>query len=218
MDTTYSSQPTDLHIINNRARRTIVAWWVFLGTMAISLIAALLTINIVHSMGYSTSAPLIKAVLVIMVLLPQFLTFICTLVFFMIWIHGYIKNLIAMGITDLRFSPTWAVWCFFIPVINLWKPYQVLREMWLASEKHNNPNVLQGVRPPLHIMWWHLIMLGYYQLLNLQLIAKTPGIGAGWAYTFILATIWAGMTINLIRQLQERINRIQQILVEGNEA
>jgi hypothetical protein len=45
------------------------------------------------------------------------------------WIWRSNKNLHATG-AKMEFTPGWAVGWYFIPFAHLWKPYQVMREIW----------------------------------------------------------------------------------------
>ena len=58
-----------------------------------------------------------------------------TAVFFLIWIYRAHKNLNALGATELKYSPGWAVGGFFVPLLNIFRPYQVVAEIWKASSK-----------------------------------------------------------------------------------
>jgi hypothetical protein len=43
------------------------------------------------------------------------------------------RNARAMGADDIPATPIWMIWCFLIPVLNLWKPWKALQEVWQAS-------------------------------------------------------------------------------------
>lgn len=57
---------------------------------------------------------------------------VATIVVWLIWQHRAHANLKALG-TELEYSPGWAVGFWLIPIANLWKPFQVNRELWKAS-------------------------------------------------------------------------------------
>lgn len=73
------------------------------------------------------------------------------------WIYFASKNLRALGAIGLQFSPGWAVGWYFVPIANLWKPYQAMKEIWQASSQpldwRNVPVV--GLMPA----WWTLWIL-----------------------------------------------------------
>ena len=62
---------------------------------------------------------------------------VATVVVWLIWQHRAHANLKALG-TELEYSPGWAVGFWLIPIANLWKPFQVNRELWKASGDVND--------------------------------------------------------------------------------
>ena len=59
---------------------------------------------------------------------------IATMVVFLMWFHRAHKNLPALGNHALKYSPRWAVGGFFVPVLALFRPLQVMREVWHGSD------------------------------------------------------------------------------------
>jgi hypothetical protein len=79
------------------------------------------------------------------------LVYIATIVMFCVWTYRVNANLHALGAANLRFSPGWAVGWYFVPVANLWKPYQVMSEIWRASR---NPSGWQYDASSSIVGWW----------------------------------------------------------------
>lgn len=73
------------------------------------------------------------------------------------WIHRANWNARALGAHGMRFTPGWSIGWYFIPVFNLWKPYQAMKEIWKAShapsdwQQHSVPSLLGN--------WWGLWLL-----------------------------------------------------------
>ena len=67
----------------------------------------------------------------------QFLVLIGAAIPFLMWVHRVARNARALGARDLRFSPGWAVGWYLVPIMQLFRPYQAMKEIWLASD----PNV-----------------------------------------------------------------------------
>ena len=61
------------------------------------------------------------------------LTMIVSIIVVGMWIHRAHANLKLAGIHDNATSPSWAVGWFFIPIANLFKPFQAMRELWTSS-------------------------------------------------------------------------------------
>lgn len=94
----------------------------------------------------------------------QPLAYIPTVVVFCIWIHGAYANLKFFPVTGLQYSAGWAVGYFFVPILNLYRPYQVAQEMWKASDPDvtlNNGGSWRSVSGSSVIgMWWTFWILG----------------------------------------------------------
>lgn len=72
----------------------------------------------------------------------------------LVWIYRMNKNARALGAEGMKFTPGWAVGWYFIPIANLWKPYQALKEIWQASAKPGD--WAAQYRSPLLPCWWGL--------------------------------------------------------------
>ena len=73
--------------------------------------------------------------------------FLLTAVLFLAWVYRAHRNLKALGATDLKYSPGWAIGGFFVPLLNLVRPYQVVTEIWNESGSQR--------RSPLGGTWKH---------------------------------------------------------------
>mgnify|MGYP001311723013 CR=1 FL=1 len=62
------------------------------------------------------------------------LVYIGLIIAFCIWVHRAAKNLEALNVVGQRFSPRWAVGWWFVPFMNLFRPYQVVKEIWKGSD------------------------------------------------------------------------------------
>lgn len=70
--------------------------------------------------------------LVLFVVTLSFL--LCAVVAFCVWLRRVTANLPALGASELRFTPAWAVGWWFIPLANLVVPLLVMVEAWKASD------------------------------------------------------------------------------------
>ena len=62
-----------------------------------------------------------------------------------------------LGAKDMKFSPGRSVGWFFIPVVNLWKPFQAMQEIYNASL--NPANWKDLGKPKIVLQWWGLWMI-----------------------------------------------------------
>ena len=61
------------------------------------------------------------------------IAYLVCVVLFLMWKHRASKNLAPLGVSNQRFSPRWAVAYYFIPILNLFRPYQAMEEIYLRS-------------------------------------------------------------------------------------
>ena len=74
---------------------------------------------------------------------------------FLRWIHLASKNLAPLGAGGQWFSPGWAVGWWFIPIMWLFRPYQVMAEIWRGSYPETGPDAWQALPvSPLMGFWW----------------------------------------------------------------
>jgi hypothetical protein len=66
---------------------------------------------------------------------------IATVIAFGRWIVLAHRNLPALGAQSLEFRPGWAVGWYFIPIANLWKPYQAMKALWQHSQHARSPDL-----------------------------------------------------------------------------
>lgn len=82
--------------------------------------------------------------------LIQALLFIITSIFFLRWIHRVNSNLQTVSGKTMKFTPGWAVGWYFVPFMNLFKPFQAMEEIWITSHKDEaSQNSMLG-------WWWTL--------------------------------------------------------------
>ena len=86
----------------------------------------------------------------------QFGIYIVTGIVFLVWVYRANRNARALGAQDMRFTPSWSVGWFFVPIMSLWKPFQAMREIWQASAQPGNWRAVPA--PPLLGWWWALYL------------------------------------------------------------
>jgi hypothetical protein len=69
------------------------------------------------------------------------------------WIYRASANAHSFS-NEMTISPGWAVGWYFVPFANLFKPYQAMREIWMAS--HFRANWHGEPTPGLLVGWWAL--------------------------------------------------------------
>jgi uncharacterized protein DUF4328 len=65
-------------------------------------------------------------------ILPYIVVDVLALALFFVWMNRIYQKLPGLGARDLQGSPGGAVGWWFVPIANLYKPFQYLREIWRA--------------------------------------------------------------------------------------
>lgn len=117
-------------VLSARANRAAFAIWVVIGTMALFMIT-----EIADAAGMGSSSTMTQTVAYFYLLagLASTLAFITSVVLVAMWIHCAHANLHESATYELNFTPGWAVGWYFVPIMNLFKPYQAMRELWNTS-------------------------------------------------------------------------------------
>lgn len=96
---------------------------------------------------------------------------------FVLWLFQARVNVRALGMRRLDYTRSWTWLAFLLPVVNLFRPYQVVREIWQASNPINldafNWKSLPVSR--LLLVWW-ASFVGWGAL---EVLAFATGTGAG---------------------------------------
>jgi RNAse (barnase) inhibitor barstar len=83
----------------------------------------------------------------------QLSLFIATATVWLLWLYWAYYNVTRGGKRLARFTPGWAVGWWFIPFMNLWRPYQIVTDLSLRSQDPElNPP--EGSKDGLVAAWW----------------------------------------------------------------
>ncbi|RYD66870.1 MAG: DUF4328 domain-containing protein [Verrucomicrobiaceae bacterium] len=145
--------------------------------------------------------------------------FFVTSIPFLRWIHRANLNLRGFGAWDLKFTPGWAVGYFFIPFINLVRPYQAMKEIWQAS--HDPKNWQLQKNTALVGWWWALwILCSLMGRISLSFSRRADTIDKLNESTAIsIVSSSTNLVVTLLAILLVlRISRKQEERVNGNAA
>lgn len=111
-----------------------------------------------------------------------------TVFFFMLWTYAARSNLRALGARRLDYRTAWSVTGWWIPGLNFVRPYQVLREIWKASD----PAIADRFEwklaptPRILVLWW-ITFVGF---LSFEIVSLAMSMGAsGVLVKFQLARV-----------------------------
>lgn len=110
----------------------------------------------------------------------QFVVFAFAAGFFIAWLHRVYGNLFALGAQYPRYSRATAIWSWFVPILNLWRPKQVINDVWRASDPDAPVDQGDSWRekepPALYAVWWFfwiVLNFAYNADIRIYLSAET---------------------------------------------
>src|SRR6267143_3321124 len=82
---------------------------------------------------------------------------IATAIVWLTWLHWAYGNLGLVGSKRSRFTRGWARGYWFIPLVNLVRAYQVMKDLWLRSDSLNDRDAYDRLPAPAYLTgWWGL--------------------------------------------------------------
>jgi hypothetical protein len=148
------------------------------------------------------------------------------IVTFLIWVNQTNKSLQHLGVEGMNFTSGWAVGWFFVPFANLFRPYQVVQELWKGSDPEAPPDdstawLLTPASALIGIWWTGQILARIIgristtlaksaESLDELLNSNTLIMGGG-----VLDIVVAGVTIGVVVGIEKRL-RLKAETVDAN--
>ncbi len=170
--------------LESHSKLTAISIWSVIGFAALSAIGqALEALGLIDLATADASlAPLVLG----FSYLGYAIAFLISVVVVSIWIYRAHANLEAAGLDDLEFSPGWSVGWFFVPIMNLFKPFQAMRELWNGSHGYDNSYAAPSSREL--TLWWGAYIVGnILDSVSTRIAMMTSGDGLLVAYVLGIA-------------------------------
>jgi hypothetical protein len=124
---------------SKRAENLIIVFWILTGLTAIGLISGYVELELLKnaqsgiyiSESEANTSDLRQGIIGIV----QLGIYITSIVFFLNWFRRAYGNLHRLGISYLKHKETMAVWSWFIPIIVLFRPVQIMNEIWTETQE-----------------------------------------------------------------------------------
>jgi hypothetical protein len=143
-----------------RAKGVNIIFITFLGINIITTVAYFLQVNLLHTLksGVEDVAAATANDTRISVLgIAYLVILICTIVFFILWFRRAYYNLHTTQRVNLLYTEGWAAGSWFVPFLNLVRPYQIMKEIWDKTQQATK-NLLD-VKGSAWVGWWWALYL-----------------------------------------------------------
>lgn len=134
---------------------------------------------------------------------------------FLPWLYRARVNVRALGMRRLRYGREWTVLAFLVPVLQLFRPYQVVAEVWRASDPSSGDPMAwhRAAVSPLVGLWWGaflafvLIELGATLLLQVATGLPRVQLAHGLA---LVADVCAALSASIGTFVVSHVGRAQE--------
>lgn len=199
-------------------RNAVVATWVWLATDIALTLAAFNTITVLGGMGRPIgSVEALKSADAFSGATGIAYTIAFAVAGYTVLRWVYLTNRNAQALNPaMTVTPGWAVFWFFVPIANLWKPFDGVRQAWQASA---DPQAPDAVPIPAVMRWWWGLWIIASIMGNIgsrmALSAETPQalIAADWL-TVATLPVDVGLAIALTTMMR-RLSQMQRVAAGG---
>ena len=157
-----SKQTQQLKDNRDRARNLLISFYILLGFTITGIILSLYERNAYYLSDIDQSFYFEESdetfdFFIVAQSIAQFIIGIVTIVFFLMWFRRAYGNLRRLGIVKLRYGDVHTIWSFIVPILNLFRPYQIAKEIYIKTQKSINfykPLYIPKTEIAFIFAWW----------------------------------------------------------------
>lgn len=147
------------------------------------------------------------------------IVFIISAIFFIRWFRNSYRNLYARGV-NLKHNESWTIWSWFVPILNIFRPYQMMKDMFEKSDqliKLKNPDYVLNKKSIVGVWWTIWLINNYVGKYAFKANIKGETIDDFMLGTFgdiansIIGIVLAIVTINMIKNYQDKESKMQTL-------
>ena len=158
----------DLKPNEQRSQNAILLIWIALAMNCISLISSYFQYDLLQtaanggeiSTEYATSNDDREQAIGII----QLIVFVVSAITFIQWFRRAYFNL-HLRVNHLSHSEGWAAGCWFVPIVNLFRPYQIMKELFQETQlflKRNEVHTREHLSMPSLSLWWTFWIINWF--------------------------------------------------------
>jgi hypothetical protein len=139
----------------------------------------------------------------------QFVALIVGAIVFIRWMHRAYKNVDVVDVGERRYGHGWAIGAWFVPFLNLWRPKQIVNDIWRAGATDPATKEPGG----LLLAWWTFWIVGgvvSQVAIRLWFDGDTPeevrGGSIAWAVSDAIDIVTATLAILMVRRATDRLD------------
>lgn len=146
---------------------------------------------------------------------------IASFVALLAWMYRAHANLPSFGAHGLKYSPGWTIGAFFIPFLNLFKPFSVAKEIEQVSDpkidQSNSERRKQTPASTILILWW-IAWIGssvFMRVISADKSERLPALITA-AKMHMASGVFSAVSAALTIAVVQRITRFQEARADGD--
>ena len=150
--------------------------------------------------------------------------FTATAAMYLVWLHRAYSNLPSLGVPHPDFSSGWVIGSWFVPILNLFRPYQIVKYIRNKSDPETvgvgGGYYDTGGNSTLKA-WWGFWLAG--DILSFQIYSDTENLGVQMAVILVgvfgsgLTVIAACLAIAVVRDINSRQEERRKRLMDASQ-
>jgi len=147
-----------------RAKQILAIFWIMLG-ITVADMASLgwqyYLLNDVQANPGNIDMEVLRAsdTLRQIITIVNLLIVLLAIVFFIMWFRRAYYNIHTLPWHNARYTEGWAAGSWFVPVVNLWWPYQIMVDIWRATQNALRERLGEPQSTAIIGWWWGLRLL-----------------------------------------------------------
>jgi Domain of unknown function (DUF4328) len=203
----------DLKPNEQRSQNAILLIWIALALNCISLISSYFQYDLLQTVAnggeISTESVTSNDNREQAIRIIQIIVFVVSAITFIQWFRRAYFNL-HLRVNHLSHSEGWAAGCWFVPIVNLFRPYQIMKELFQETQlflKRNEAHTSEHLAMPSLGLWWTFWIIDWFvgrfvfkYTMKAETIEELTRSTIGQIISNAIGIILAIITINIITE------------------
>ena len=147
-----------------RAKQIVSIFWIMLGIIIISIVAQAWRYSLLDGASPDIGNIDMEMInmsdlLIVVITLAYWAILILAIVFFIMWFRRAYYNLHQLSWHNARYTEGWAAGSWFVPVINLWWPYQIMVDIWRGTQNALRERLGEPQSLSIIGWWWAFYLI-----------------------------------------------------------
>ncbi len=179
---------------HQRARTLLISFSAIIGMALIACISDFMQINLLED--FKNGSPNVTSakdndLRQVIIRIVSLCVLIINIVFFIMWFRRAYYNIQLAGLST-DYTEGWAAGCWFVPIMNWVRPYQIMKEIWNKTQDAT-PAIIDHKTGSFIGVWWAVYLASYFAS-----TIVTRMMGSFESIDGLISETWADIGTNLL--------------------